>query len=73
MGHSPIMSNTPEPATARSPIQLELEGIGTVHPLLIAGYVDPRFILSDETCRIGRRGLAEMRRLLSNSTERPAA
>jgi hypothetical protein len=28
--------------------------------------IDPRFILSDETCRIGRKYLAEMRRILAN-------
>jgi len=55
------------------PAQLELDGFGTVHPLLAAGYVDPRFILSDETCRIGRKYLAEMRRILTASAERPAA
>jgi len=55
------------------PAQLELDGFGNVHPLLAAGYVDPRFILSDETCRIGRKYLAEMRRILTASAERPAA
>ncbi|MFM8857683.1 MAG: hypothetical protein ACKOI2_10885 [Actinomycetota bacterium] len=55
------------------PAQLELDGFGTIHPLLAAGHVDPRFILSDETCRIGRKYLAEMRRILTASAERPAA
>lgn len=62
-----------ENASNGRPIQLELDGIGTLHPLLAAGHVDPRFILSDETCRIGRKYLAEMRRLLAASAERPAA
>jgi hypothetical protein len=55
------------------PVQLELDGIGTLHPLLASGHVDPRFILSDETCRIGRKYLAEMRRLLTSSDEQRAA
>ena len=41
--------------------QLTLDGFAD--PL--AG-IDPRFILSDETCRIGRKYLAEMRRILAN-------
>jgi hypothetical protein len=57
----------------RQPAQLELDGFSTVHPLLAAGHVDPRFILSDETCRIGRKYLAEMRRILTSSVERSAA
>jgi hypothetical protein len=57
----------------RQPAQLELDGFGTIHPLLAAGHVDPRFILSDETCRIGRKYLAEMRRILTSSVERSAA
>jgi hypothetical protein len=61
-----------EPAQLR-PAQLELDGFGTVHPLLASGHLDPRFILSDETCRIGRKYLAEMRRILTASVERPAA
>lgn len=56
-----------------APVQLELDGIGSTHPLIAAGHVDARFILSDETCRIGRKHLAEMRRILSESAERPAA
>jgi hypothetical protein len=34
--------------------------------------LDPRFILSDETCRIGRRYLAEMRRILAEGRARAA-
>ncbi|MBM3827434.1 MAG: hypothetical protein FJW09_02195 [Actinobacteria bacterium] len=41
--------------------QLTLEGFAD--PL---ADIDPRFILSDETCRIGRKHLAEMRRILAN-------
>jgi hypothetical protein len=62
-----------EPQGQVRPVQLELDGIGTLHPLLAAGHVDPRFILSDETCRIGRKYLAEMRRLLTSSDEQRAA
>lgn len=62
-----------ESAAPETPAQLELDGFGTVHPLLAAGHVDPRFILSDETCRIGRKYLAEMRRILTSSAERSAA
>lgn len=56
-----------------TPIQLELDGIGSLHPLVAEGHIDPRFILSDETCRIGRKHLAEIRRKLMSSIERPAA
>lgn len=65
-------TSTSEPRDT-APVQLELDGIGTTHPLLAAGHVDPRFILSDETCRIGRKYLAEMRRILGESDGQRAA
>jgi len=46
------------------PVQLQLEGLETVHPLIRQGDLDPRFILSDETCRIGLRHIAEIRQRL---------
>ncbi|MFM8846434.1 MAG: hypothetical protein ACKOHN_00070 [Actinomycetota bacterium] len=50
-------NDAPEPQ--RPIVQLRLDGF--VDP---SDGVDPRFILSDETCRIGRKYLAEMRRIL---------
>ncbi|MFM8562505.1 MAG: hypothetical protein ACKOCE_01265 [Acidimicrobiia bacterium] len=50
-------NGAPEPE--RPVVQLRLDGF--VDP---CDGVDPRFILSDETCRIGRKYLAEMRRIL---------
>jgi hypothetical protein len=50
----------PTDPTATQPlVQLRLEGFADPRD-----GVDPRFILSDETCRIGRKYLAEMRRIL---------
>ena len=48
-------------STDRANEQLTLDGF--TDPL---DGIDPRFILSDETCRIGRKYLAEMRRILAN-------
>ena len=44
-----------------TPQQLTLEGFADPRE-----NIDPRFILSDETCRIGRKYLAEMRRILAD-------
>ena len=44
-----------------TPQQLTLEGFADPRDS-----IDPRFILSDETCRIGRKYLAEMRRILAD-------
>jgi citrate lyase synthetase len=57
----PTMNNDTDTSTDHTDEQLTLEGFAD--PL--AG-IDPRFILSDETCRIGRKYLAEMRRILAN-------
>ena len=60
----PTMNNhiaTPDTSPADSSEQLTLDGFAD--PLV---GIDPRFILSDETCRIGRKYLAEMRRILAN-------
>ena len=50
---------TTDPTAAQPLVQLRLEGFSDPRD-----GVDPRFILSDETCRIGRKYLAEMRRIL---------
>lgn len=69
----PRQQRVPSPQRAHQDQQLQLDGIGTVHPLVASGSLDPRFILSDETCRIGKKYLAEMRRLLAASTQASAA
>jgi hypothetical protein len=55
------------------PVQLQLEGLETVHPLIRQGDLDPRFILSDETCRIGLRHIAEIRQRLGVAPRSKAA
>ena len=61
--HTPDMNmSTHDETSENHPAeQLTLEGFADPR----VG-IDPRFILSDETCRIGRQYLAEMRRILSN-------
>ena len=61
--HTPDMNmSTHDETSENHPAeQLTLEGFTDPR----AG-IDPRFILSDETCRIGRQYLAEMRRILAN-------
>jgi len=63
--HTPDMNmdTNPDnnPDSEPDTVQLTLDGF--TDPT--AG-IDPRFILSDETVRIGRRYLAEMRRILAN-------
>ena len=61
--HTPDMnmSTHDETSDTHPAEQLTLEGFADPR----AG-IDPRFILSDETCRIGRQYLAEMRRILAN-------
>ena len=50
-----------------TPQQLTLEGFADPRE-----NIDPRFILSDETCRIGRKYLAEMRRILAEGRAQAA-
>ena len=50
-----------------TPQQLTLEGFADPRE-----NIDPRFILSDETCRIGRKYLAEMRRILAQGRAQAA-
>ena len=50
-----------------TPQQLTLEGFADPRDS-----IDPRFILSDETCRIGRKYLAEMRRILAQGRAQAA-
>ena len=50
-----------------APQQLTLEGFADPRE-----NIDPRFILSDETCRIGRKYLAEMRRILAEGRAQAA-
>jgi len=61
--HTPDMNMSTHDETSEThpAEQLTLEGFADPR----AG-IDPRFILSDETCRIGRHYLAEMRRILAN-------
>lgn len=47
-------------SNAGTPRQLTLEGFADPRDS-----IDPRFLLSEETCRIGRKYLAEMRRILA--------
>ena len=53
--------------TTGAPQQLTLEGFADPRE-----NIDPRFILSDETCRIGRKYLAEMRRILADGRAQAA-
>jgi hypothetical protein len=53
--------------TTGTPQQLTLEGFADPRDS-----IDPRFILSDETCRIGRKYLAEMRRILAQGRAQAA-
>ncbi len=61
--HTPDMNMSIHDETSenRPAEQLTLEGFADPR-----ADIDPRFILSDETCRIGRQYLAEMRRILAN-------
>ncbi|MCE2764388.1 MAG: hypothetical protein LW627_07720 [Ilumatobacteraceae bacterium] len=61
--HTPDMNmSTHDETSENHPAeQLTLEGFADPR----VG-IDPRFILSDETCRIGRQYLAEMRRILAS-------
>ena len=52
------------PDTTPAPQQLQLEGLETVHPLVLSGEIDPRFILPDDVCQRGLRHLAEIRQRL---------
>lgn len=51
-------------STTTKPVQLQLEGLESVHPLIAQGDLDPRFILSDDVCLRGLRHLAEIRQRL---------
>jgi citrate lyase synthetase len=61
--HTPDMNMSTHDETSEThpAEQLTLEGFADPR----VG-IDPRFILSDETCRIGRQYLAEMRRILAS-------
>jgi len=61
--HTPDMNmSTHDETSENHPAeQLTLEGFADPR----VG-IDPRFILSDETCRIGRQYLAEIRRILAS-------
>ena len=67
VNNSATENNTTNDTATSMPQQLTLEGFADPR-----NSIDPRFILSDETCRIGRKYLAEMRRILAQGRAQAA-
>jgi len=66
-GNNTTKDTTNSDTATGTPQQLTLEGFADPRDS-----IDPRFILSDETCRIGRKYLAEMRRILAQGRAQAA-
>ena len=76
--HTPNVNNSATGNNTTNDTANSDTSTGTPQQLTLEGFadprenIDPRFILSDETCRIGRKYLAEMRRILAQGRAQAA-
>ena len=76
--HTPNVNNSATGNNTTNDTATNDTATGTPQQLTLEGFadprenIDPRFILSDETCRIGRKYLAEMRRILAQGRAQAA-